>query len=318
VFKAADDHLILAPSDTYSEVTKFVDETFHADGRDETVSPPLLSAALRHRMLRAFLSPAAGDRVLDLGCGNGRFAVWNLDSGAHLVGVDTAAFFAAETRASVDLIVGDLRRLPFEDGSLTHAYAIDVFEHFSLEGLQAVLDEVSRVLVPGGRLFVYTHLTQRSRLAPLLAALERTALMLERWSLTNLTLDKLRKTDHLNPLGDRAHLDQVAATSRFRVTRFHGYTPVMTRLIESIAVPFAANVMARRAAKRASSTATTADASARRSARVEAKRRIAQRGTAFRVLEGLTSVMMFVDVTLLGRLRTGPFFALLTKDEARG
>ena len=129
------DYLVLRPSSAYDETTKFVEDSFHADGRDESVSPPLLSAAVRNNMLRGFLRPGPGDVVLDLGCGSGRFAVWNLESGAHFIGIDTGTFFAAESRASLDLVVGELRRLPFAEGSLTKAYAIDVVEHLSPESL---------------------------------------------------------------------------------------------------------------------------------------------------------------------------------------
>ena len=66
-----------------------LEDSFHADGRDESISPPLLSAAVRNNMLRKFLQPGPGDVVLDLGCGSGRFAIWNLDSGAHFIGIDT-------------------------------------------------------------------------------------------------------------------------------------------------------------------------------------------------------------------------------------
>ena len=37
----------------------------------------------------------------------------------------------------VDLVVGELRKLPFADGSVTKAYTIDVLEHLSPEGLTA-------------------------------------------------------------------------------------------------------------------------------------------------------------------------------------
>ena len=43
-----------------------------------------------------FCSLRPADVVLDLGCGSGRFCVWNLDSGAHFIGVDTGTFFASE------------------------------------------------------------------------------------------------------------------------------------------------------------------------------------------------------------------------------
>ena len=65
-----------------------------------SIAPPLLSGGVRDNIPRKFLQAGPGDVVLDLGCGSGRFAMWNLDSGAHFIGVDTGTFFAAESRAS--------------------------------------------------------------------------------------------------------------------------------------------------------------------------------------------------------------------------
>ncbi len=301
------DYLVLRPSSVYDETTKFVEDGFHADGRDESVSPPLLSAAVRNNMLREFLQPGPGDVVLDLGCGSGRFAVWNLDSGAHFIGVDTVTFFAAESRASLDLVVGELRKLPFSDGSVTKAYAIDVVEHLSLESLGAMLAEINRVLAPGGSLFVYTHVMQLSPFAPALAAITRVSHAIERAGFADLTVDRLRPTDHLNPLANRGHLDDVAASAGFRVERFRYYTPILSRIAESLFVPAAAHIFARRKSKGAS-----VDSAALRAARVDAKRTLARGGIMYRALQAMTAVVM-LDVRLLGRVRSGPFFALLVK-----
>jgi SAM-dependent methyltransferase len=301
------DYLVLRPLSAYDETTKFVEDSFHADGRDESVSPPLLSAAVRNNMLRTFLQPGPGDVVLDLGCGSGRFAVWNLDSGAHFVGVDTGTFFAAESRASLDLVVGELRKLPLADGSVTKAYAIDVVEHLSPEGLDAMLAEIHRVLAPGGSLFIYTHVMQLSPFAPVLAAITRFSRAVERAGLADLTVDRLRPTDHLNPLASRGHLDEVAAGAGFSVERFRYYTPILSRMAESVFVPIAAHLLARR-----KSSKTGVDGAALRAARLEAKRTLARRGIMYRALQAMTSVVM-LDVRLLGGVRSGPFFALLVK-----
>lgn len=306
------DYLVLKPSSGYAQTTKFVEDSFHADGRDESVSPPLLSAAVRNNMLRKFLSPGAGDVVLDLGCGSGRFAMWNLGSGAHFIGVDTGTFFAAESRASLDLVVGDLRTLPVADGAVTKAYAIDVVEHLSPESLDAMLAEIHRVLAPGGSLFIYTHVMQLSPLAPLLAGIARVSRSIENAGFADLTVDRLRPTDHLNPLASRAHLDEVANRSGFSVDRFLYYTPILSRIAESIVVPLGANMLARR-----KSTTKAVDASAVREARLEAKRTLARRGVLHRALQIMTSVVM-LDVRLLGRMRSGPFFALLVKQSGSG
>ncbi len=309
------DYLLLKPSDAFRETTKFLDESFHADGRDETVSPPLLSAGVRNSMLRKFLDMKPGDVVLDLGCGSGRFCVWSMDSGAHVVGLDTGAFFAAEARAGVDLVAGELRRLPFADGTVTKAYTIDVLEHLSAEGLHAVLCEASRVLAPGGCLFVYTHVRQRSPLAPALSLIARAALAAERMGLADLTIEKLRKTDHLNPLMSRDHLDEVAGRAGFRVGRFRYYTPLLSSIAENILVPIAAHAMARRAVRERmvhGPTSAGVDRKAMRTARVRAKQSIAGGGLVYRVLRMMTGLTM-LDVTLLGGMRSGPFFALLVK-----
>jgi SAM-dependent methyltransferase len=310
--EATADYLVLRPLSVYEETTKFVEDSFHADGRDESVSPPLLSAAVRNNMLRRFLKPGPGDVVLDVGCGSGRFAVWNLDSGAHFVGLDTGTFFAAESRASLDLVVGELRKLPLADESISKAYAIDVVEHLSPESLEAMLAEIRRVLRPDGSLFVYTHVMQLSPLAPVLAAITRVSRAVERFGFADLTVDRLRPTDHLNPLASRAHLDQVAAAAGFRVDRFRYYTPILSRVAESVFVPIAAHVLARRKSGKAA-----VDGTALRAARVDAKRTLARRGIMYRALQAMTSIVM-LDVTLLGRMRSGPFFALLVKRTGPG
>jgi SAM-dependent methyltransferase len=305
------DFLVLRPRATFGETTKFLDESFHSDGRDETVSPPLLSAAVRNRMLRKFLDMGREDVVLDLGCGSGRFCVWSVDSGAHVVGIDTGTFFAREATSGVDLVVGELRKLPFADGSMTKAYTIDVLEHLSPEGLKVTLAEMSRVLAPGGALFVYTHVRQKTALAPLLRLVAGTASAIERLGFSDLTIEKLRKTDHLNPLMSRAHLDEVAADAGFRVERFRYYTPLLSSIAENILVPVAAHTMARKAARSGAESAAV-DRAAMRTARLAAKERIAKKGFAYRALQALTQVVM-LDVALFGRMKSGPFFALLVK-----
>lgn len=262
-------------------------------------------------MLRTFLAMGPEDVVLDLGCGSGRFCVWSLDSGAHVVGIDTGTFFAREAKSSVDLVVGELRKLPFGDGTVTKAYTIDVLEHLSPDGLRVTLGEMARVLAPGGALFVYTHVRQNSVLAPALSLVARAASAIERLGFADLTIEKLRKTDHLNPLMSRAHLDDVAGEAGFAVERFRYYTPLLSSIAENILVPVAAHAMARKAARR-STGSPGVDREAMRTARVAAKERIAQRGFAYRVLHAITRVIM-LDVTLFGRMRSGPFFALLVK-----
>ena len=123
-----------------------------------------------------------------------------------------------------------------------------------------------------------------------LLSLARMSLTIERLGLADLTIEKLRKTDHLNPLMSRAHLDEVAAAAGFDVTRFRYYTPLLSSIAENILVPMAAHAMARRAARATSGAPGPVDRQAMRTARMTAKRRLAQRGLAYRALQAMTQV----------------------------
>ena len=300
----------LRPTVTYSEQTKYVDEALHADARHETVSPPLLSAAIRNDMLRAFLRLASGDSVIDLGCGSGRALVWNRDLGAYQVGIDVSPYFAREALGGIDLALGDLRRLPFADGSFTKAYALDVFEHLSREALSAVLKDAARVLAPGGALFVYSHVRKNAPIAQGLRFINRMAARLDRAGAIDLAEERLRKSDHLNPLADIPDLEAVVGAAGFRVDRIRYYTPLVGGIVENLLVRLAARMMEKRQLRRVQGR----EVKAGRLARAEAKERIARRGPTYIALRGLT-VLMKLDLLMFGRVRSGPFFALLVKEQ---
>jgi SAM-dependent methyltransferase len=106
----------------------------------------------------------SGDRVLDLGCGEGRhtIAAW-LQREAHCVGVDLSPrdvsrasekagpfrpeFPASPTR-SIGFGVADGLQLPFADHSFDVVICSEVLEHIG--PYREVLDEIRRVLKPGG------------------------------------------------------------------------------------------------------------------------------------------------------------------------
>ena len=97
-----------------------------------------------------------GERVLDLGCGAGRFVAALREAGSDVVGVELAE--AALERARVNAPGADLRRvaddgsLPLEHASVDLVWCSEVLEHVA--DTAHLLLEVRRVLKPGGRLLV--------------------------------------------------------------------------------------------------------------------------------------------------------------------
>jgi SAM-dependent methyltransferase len=308
--QSSKDFLDLRPRQQFDEQTKYLDDSLHADARHERVSPPLLGSKIRNDMLRRFLNASANDRILDLGCGSGRTVMWNRDWGARTAGVDIAPYFSEDARREIDLLLGDLRRLPFTDGTFTAAYSLDVLEHLSPDALRSMLAEANRVLEPGGRLFVYTHVRKNASIAVGLRWINAFARGLERVGLIDMRQERLRKSDHLNPLRDIPELEAVAAQAGFRVARITYYTPIVGGFVENILMRMAERAMTRRAARRLGGGSNEGESM--REARRTARERIQRRGPTYAAL-GALSQLMKLDLLFFGRIRSGPFFALLEK-----
>jgi 2-polyprenyl-6-hydroxyphenyl methylase/3-demethylubiquinone-9 3-methyltransferase len=93
-----------------------------------------------------------GRRVLDLGCGKGRFARILAARGARVIGLDvSAAMLAAAGGAGLDRVQGSARRLPFPAATFDAAIAVEVFEHLESQAIDDSCDELRRVLRPGGQ-----------------------------------------------------------------------------------------------------------------------------------------------------------------------
>jgi len=97
----------------------------------------------------ALLDPRPGERILDLGCGDGALTLELVAAGAHVVGIDgSEAQIEAARALGLDARVGDGERLDFEgefDAVFTNA-ALHWMKRPDL-----VIDGAWRALVPGGR-----------------------------------------------------------------------------------------------------------------------------------------------------------------------
>ena len=269
----------------------------------------MLGSKIRNDMLRRFLALDPRDRAIDLGCGSGRTLVWNAGATDVLVGVDVSPFFAREAIDRSDVVLGDLRRLPIRASAFTKAWSLDVLEHLSPQALGDVLGEANRVLADHGAMFIYTHVRKNGWPAGGVRLVNRVARFCERLGLLDLRQERLRKSDHLNPIADHDELARLVASRGFRLERVVYYSPVIGAFVENVLVRIAERWLTRRAAARTAG-ATTEDAI--RDARASAQARVARRGATYRALVALTALMK-LDLVLFGRVKSGPFFALLRK-----
>lgn len=98
-----------------------------------------------------------GKRILDVGCGAGRFAEVALELGAELVALDYSSAVEAcwENNRRFDtlsVIRGDIYHLPFAPGSFDYVYCLGVLQH--TPDVRSAFQALPRQLRPGGRLAV--------------------------------------------------------------------------------------------------------------------------------------------------------------------
>lgn len=107
-------------------------------------------------ILFEYITP--NDKVLDLGCGNGRLYPIMKDKGAQYIGVDNSEgliSIAKRKHPEASFQVADALKLPFKDNSFDKIYAIAVLHHIpSKELREQFLKQARRVLKPNGLLII--------------------------------------------------------------------------------------------------------------------------------------------------------------------
>ncbi|MDZ4720874.1 MAG: class I SAM-dependent methyltransferase [Roseiflexaceae bacterium] len=103
----------------------------------------------------------AGGHVLDLGCGVGRHVIYLGSRGFHMAGADISPTGVQQTQAvcaerglTFDGQVCDMTALPWPNASFDAALSTSTIHHGLRTAIQHSIDEVWRVLKPGGLFLV--------------------------------------------------------------------------------------------------------------------------------------------------------------------
>jgi ubiquinone/menaquinone biosynthesis C-methylase UbiE len=138
------------------ELARRIRESFDESASDEEHFPSTIDPRIFHvRLVLRHMGSAASGRLLDAGCGKGRFArvIAAEHPQARIAAMDISlAMLAHAPRAGVSPCAGSLTELPFASGAFDGAYATESLEH-AVDIGQAVA-ELCRVVKPGGRIAI--------------------------------------------------------------------------------------------------------------------------------------------------------------------
>jgi SAM-dependent methyltransferase len=99
---------------------------------------------------------AEGSEVLEGGCGQANHVFALTKQGYNAVGLDFAPQTVRKLQENVpeiQIVLGDVRELPFENSSFDGYWSLGVIEHF-WDGYDAIASEMARVVRGGGLLFL--------------------------------------------------------------------------------------------------------------------------------------------------------------------
>lgn len=118
--------------------------------------------ALEQAIVRELL-PSHGNRLLDLGCGHGRFAGCYMDRFESVVMFDGSRSLLKTAQQATNgkacYVWGDVNYLPFRAGAFDEVLLVRVFQH--LVDSRGCIQGVRKILRPGGR-FLFNYSNKRN------------------------------------------------------------------------------------------------------------------------------------------------------------
>ena len=137
------------------DLRRRIRSSFDEASRDEEHFPSTIDPRIRHvTLILNWVGDLAGKRVLDVGCGKGRFAriLAERNPGARICGMDLSPAMLRYVPGPVAPCAGSMTELPFPDGAFDAAYATESLEH-AVE-IERAVAEMCRVVKPGGRIAI--------------------------------------------------------------------------------------------------------------------------------------------------------------------
>tara|TARA_Y100000310_G_C20675999_1_gene813059 strand:- start:641 stop:1357 length:717 start_codon:yes stop_codon:yes gene_type:complete len=111
---------------------------------------------MREKLCLKLLDATPGEKVLDVGCGLGYFLLTLAKKGVDCYGIDTSPESLDYVREHItpNVKTGSCTSIPYEENTFDKILFCEVIEHVADD--DAALQEIRRVLKPGGRLVVST------------------------------------------------------------------------------------------------------------------------------------------------------------------
>lgn len=128
---------------------------FNEAAADEENFPSTIDPRIYHvQLIVDYFGDLNRKRVLDIGCGKGRFARVLAERYRHasITAFDLAEAMLRHVPTPIAPCGGSMTALPFRDASFDFAYAIESLEH--AVQIETAVAEMCRVVRPGGRIVI--------------------------------------------------------------------------------------------------------------------------------------------------------------------
>jgi ubiquinone/menaquinone biosynthesis C-methylase UbiE len=137
------------------ELREQIRRSFDEASHDEEHFPSTIDPRIQHvKVLLKFFGDLTDKRVLDVGCGKGRFAriLRAQNPGVEVWGLDISEEMLRFVPAGIHTKAGSMTDLPFPDSTFDFAYATESLEH-AVE-IERAVNEMCRVVKPGGKILI--------------------------------------------------------------------------------------------------------------------------------------------------------------------